>query len=325
MGIAFHFRPLLIALLFFAAIITSCNNSQEIKNPVKQYMVAYNVLVDESEDDYDVFIRDLSGKNPTNLTKDTSDVAWTYIAGKNKIYFVSDRDTTSRIYFLYEMNPDGSALRRISDIPLRDSWMDHRKNETEFIINPHPSIDSVFYIINKDGDLVEKVNTGMPYASDPCFSPSGEEIVFRGAMKRSKLEDGFVAELYKLKIGTPFKQRLTFYPKQDTTASKFAYRTGPPRWSMANNIISYQSFQEGKYILFGVTPDGQSQFKLLDVPENQGWHDWSDDGRWLAYESFDNDQTQFQIKLVEWESKAVKVLTDSLYRFQQAPVFVEIE
>lgn len=56
--------------------------------------------------------------------------------------------------------------------------------------------------------------------------------------------------------------------------------------------------------------------------QNEGWHDWSPDGRWLAVELFDDEQTQFHIGLMDGGTKEMKILTDTAYPYQQAPVFV---
>ncbi|MBT8218909.1 MAG: PD40 domain-containing protein, partial [Bacteroidia bacterium] len=118
--------------------------------------------------------------------------------------------------------------------------------------------------------------------------------------------------------------QLTQYPASDTTAEWFAYKAGPPRWHPTENYITYQSKQNGKYSLYAVTPDGQKHWKLTDNAQDEGWHDWSPDGRWLAIELFDSEQTQFHIGLMNWETKELNILTDTTYQYQQAPVFVKI-
>ena len=72
-----------------------------------------------------------------------------------------------------------------------------------------------------------------------------------------------------------------------------------------------------------VSLDGTKQWKLTTNKENEGWHEWSPDGKWLAIELFNNDQTQFHIGLMNWETKKMKILTDTTYKYQQAPNFVE--
>ena len=69
-------------------------------------------------------------KNITNY----EDVAWTYNAYKNRLFFISDRDTCYRCFFLYECNADGNNLKKVSNLQLEDSWMSSRNNGEEMIV-----------------------------------------------------------------------------------------------------------------------------------------------------------------------------------------------
>ncbi|MDH4070162.1 MAG: hypothetical protein OEV30_07035 [Ignavibacteria bacterium] len=306
-------------LSLLLVLLAGCG-PEETSDP-ERMIIAYNVLVDADADDYDIFTMKMDGSDPTNITGNP-DVAWTYLSSGGRILFLSDRDSCARCYGLYSMNPDGSGRTLITSTRLRDSWMSVRKGGTELIVNPHPSVDSSFNIINLSGEVLSRINTGLPYASDPCFSPDGSRIVFRGALLQSKREEGFVDELYMINDDGTGLRQLTHYPEDDTTAPWFAYRAGPPRWNQAENFISYQSFQNGKYSLYAVTPDGASQWKLTDIEMQEGYHDWSPDGKWLAVEVFDQEETQFHVALMNRETKDFRILTDTSYTYQQAPVFV---
>ncbi|KAA3611031.1 MAG: hypothetical protein D8M58_13705 [Calditrichaeota bacterium] len=292
-------------------------------NSKTEYKIVYNVGYDIEADDYEIFIMDMDGSNKKNISN-WKGVDWVYHAHKNKIFFISDRDTTHRFYYLYEMDINGQNVRKISKFRLRDSWLDSRKNGQELIVSPHKSVDSVFYLIDLDGKILQKVSTGLPYNSDPCFSPDGKQIVFRGATKKSKREKGFIDELYLINDEGKALKQLTHYPPNDTTAEWYAYKAGTPRWNSKENFISYQSKQNGSYKLFAVTPDGKKQWLLTSSDKEEGWHDWSSDGQWLAVEIFDAGQSQFDIALIDWQTKNMKILTDTTYKYQQAPVFVEI-
>lgn len=317
-----------LLLLLGIALLFSCKNeTQKTDNqPIssKNYRIAYNVLVDEKTEDYDVFVMNQSGAKVENITKN-EDVAWTYLGGKDKIFFVSDRDTCHRCYFLYEMKSDGSEVRKISDLRLRDSWFGSRKNGTELIVNPHPSVDSAFYIIDLKGEVLKIIETGLAMSSSPCFSPNGKEIAFIGAHKKSKRDTDFDDEIYVMQDDGKELRKVTAYPPNDTTAQWFDYKAGPPRWHPNGNFISYQSFQNGKYSLYGAFPDGSKNWKLTENIHNEGWHDWSSDGHRLAVEVFDDKQEQFHIALMDWNTGEFRVLTDTVFKYQQAPVFVEIE
>lgn len=313
----------LIIGILVVCLIAACKQKEEQKEVQTEYRIAYNVLFDGENDNYEVFIMDMDGSNVKNITE-LGGVEWTYYADGSRLYYISDKDTIHRNYFLYYMNPDGSGKTKFSDLRLADSWHSSRNKGKELIVKPHRSIDTAFYILNTEGNVIKKLKPPFPYIGDPLFSPDGEEIVFRAAKAPFKRNEMFRDELYVMNDNGEDLRQLTTYPKSDTTARWHNYKAGPPRWNRAENFITYHSVQNGKSSLFAVTPDGNKQWKLTDLDHNEGWHDWSPDGRYLAIEVFDDEQTQFHIGLMDWETKEFEILTDTLYKYQQAPVFVTI-
>lgn len=307
----------------FIALACQNQSTDQTSNADTAYILAYNVYVPDSvnDDNYEIFTMEMDGSNKQNITMHP-DVAWTYLAINEDIFFISDRDTCNRCFYLYEMNAVGENIRQITDFKLRDSWMGVRKNGKELIVNPHSSVDSAFYIIDRNGNILDKVYSGLQAASDPAFSPDGTSIIFRGGNKKSRREEGYREELYLMNEDGTGLEQITNYPMNDTTVAWHSYKAGPPRWHPTENFISYHSYQNGKYSLYAVRPDSKEQWKLSENPQDEGWHAWSSDGKWLAIELFDTDQTQFHIGLMNWPTKEMTILTDSTYTYQQAPVFV---
>lgn len=299
------------------------NNHEGTESSEKpEYVIAYNVLLDKENDNYEVFTMNMDGTGKKNLTN-LPGVEWTYIAYRDNLFFISDKDSCHRCgYRLYKTNYKGDNPKKISDLRLADSWMSTRKNGAEIIVTPNRKVDSAFYIINPDGGIVKRIETGLPYSTDPLFVNDGRQIVFRGGLTKSKLIEGFDEALYIMDTDGKNRKRLTCYPENDTTAGRFDYRAGTPKLHPSEEYITYQSKQDGKYSLYAVSLDGRKTWKLTNNEENEGWHDWSPDGKWLAIELFDNDQTQFHIGLMNWETKKMKILTDTTYQYQQCPVFV---
>ena len=314
-------RPLKVLLIF--GMFTACQERPATQEQSPTYKIAYNVLVDQESDNYDVFIMDLDGSNAENITK-LDGVEWTYFADGDRLYFISDKDTLHRNYFLYYMNPDGTGKTKFSDVRLADSWHSSRMEGKELIVKPHSTVDSAFYILNTRGEVVNKINPRFPYIGDPLFSLDGKEIVFRAAKAKFKRNEMFRDELYVMDSQGKNMRQLTTYPASDTTAKWHNYKAGPPRWNRAENFISYQSVQNGKSSLFAITPDGKKQWKLTDLQYNEGWHDWSPDGQHLAVEVWDTDRAQYHIGVMDWGTKEFKIVTDTLFQYQQAPVFVTV-
>ena len=77
--------------------------------------------------------------------------------------------------------------------------------------------------------------------------------------------------------------------------------------------------------MYAALPDGSGEWKLTENPQEEGWHDWSPEGNYLAIELFDAGQSRFQIGLMDWRTGEMKVLADSTFAYQQAPVFVTMD
>ncbi len=318
------------ALFFigFAILFLGCNSRKKDKDQaiqlpldIPQMSIAYNVLVNDEKDDYEVFTMNMDGSQKINVTK-LPGVEWTYASYGKNLYYISDKDTKKRNYYLYRSDYLGRDIEKVGDLRLADSWMDFRKNGTEIIVNPHSSVDSVFYIINLKGQILQKLKTGLPLASDPIFVNNGTQVVFKGGTKKLKKEEGYKEELYLINDDGSGLTQLTTYPETDDSAPWYAYKAGPPNLHPTENFISYASFQNGKYSLYGVTLDGQKQWKLTDNEMWEVYHDWSPDGKWLVTDVSDNEESHYDIALINWETKAMTILTDTTYQFHQSPNFV---
>jgi TolB protein len=313
-------------LTIIVILLVSCNirNDKPLNKfgPEDDYAIAFNVLVNDSLDNYEVFTMNLDGSEKRNITN-LSGVEWTYYSFKDKLYFISDMDTCQRCgYFLYETNYRGDNPRKVSDILLADSWMSSRKNGTELIVTPNHKIDSAFFIVDLNGNLMQRLETGLPKSSDPLFINDGAQVIFRGGTKKSKLEKGYKEELYIINVDGSGLKQLTHYPETDTTAPWFAYKAGPPHIHPTGNFISFASYRNGKYSLYAVSLDGQKQWKLTENELWEVYHDWSPDGKWLTMDLSNPEQTQFNIGLMNWETKALNILTDTSFQYQQSPIFV---
>lgn len=283
--------------------------------------IAFNVYTNTPEDNYEVFVMDLDGGNRKNITN-TPGVDWVYSAYGDRILFLSDRDTCHRCYFLYEMDADGNNVRRISDRQLQDSWMSARMDGGEFIVDPKGINDTAFFRISKDSAILDTLYHGMAYANDPCYSPDGQQVVFRGA--KEKVKHGYPAELHIINTDGSGLWQLTHYPADDTTAEWWAYHAGPPQWR-TDGRITYCSKRKGNLSIFSIKPDGTDEQQITPDGFDEDWHAWSPDGDLLVYSGTPlvsaEDRPVFDIFLMDMRSKEVKRLTADTST-EQAPVFV---
>lgn len=305
---------------FIVLLLAACSSENK---QAADYKIAYNVYEDTAADNYDIYIMDMDGNNKKNITNHPG-VEWVYYAYKDRIFFISDRDTCKRCYFLYEMDADGNNVRKVSDLQLEDSWMSSRNQGEELVVTGRigNEIRSQIFLLNtKDGTYKQITRDTAARYNDPLFLPDGKQIVLR--YKSDKRNRDQKTELWLMHDDGTGLHQLTTFPATDTTAPWHAYHAGPPRWNNKEKFITYQSFRDSAYHLFKVTPDGKGQDRLTSNLYNEGWHDWSADGNWLVFEVFDRKLSIFDVFLMNWKTGELKRLTDS-WKYEQAPVFVEV-
>lgn len=304
-----------------ALCITACTK------PEKEYKVAYNVYYDTLNDDYEVFIMNMDGTEKKNISNSPG-VDWVYYAHKDKIYFISDRDTTHRMYFLYSMDTDGNNVKKVTDLRLEDSWHNTRNNGAEMIVSGRvgKEIRQQLFLVNTETGAYKpyRQDTASSF-SDPAFSPNGKQVVFRHRQHRRNFKNE-KSELWIAPADDGEKKQLTFFPPADTTAEWFVYHAGPPKWHPNESFISYQSYRNGKYTLYAINPSGGDSWKLTSYAgsDDEDWHSWSSDGQWLALGMANYETRLVDVYLMNWKTKETTRLTDD-WRYEQAPVFVEMK
>jgi TolB protein len=297
------------------------------------YKIVYNVLEDKAKDNYEVYSMNMDGTGKKNLTN-TPGVEWVYYAYKDKVYYISDKDTCHRCYFLYEMDAEGNHKRKISDLQLEDSWMGSRNNGKEMIVLGRigKTVRSQLFLLDLvTGSYRQVTHDTLSTKRDPIFLPGGKEIVMAYRPDKT-LRKTVPDELWKFLLeeqeGTvrlnATGSQLTVFPKTDTTTQWFEYHAGPPQWNSKYKFISYLSRQKGQHQVYAVTPDGKKRWQLTSGEFGTGWHSWSSDGRWLVMDKSDKEEKSYDIYLMDYKTKNTVQLTNDP-KYEQAPVLVEIK
>jgi TolB protein len=314
------FMNRLIALTFIFLTVAS------VSAQTAKYKIAFNVLQDQKADDYEVYTMKTDGTEQKNLTNN-KDVAWTYYSTPGKLIFVSDRGACKRCYFLYESDLDGTNIRKVTNLQLEDSWMASRNGGKELIVAGR--IDTrvryqLFLVDRETGKFRQLTNEPAAAFRDPTFSPDGKKIAY--VYKKNRTNRSEIEELYVMNADGTNRKKLTTYPTNDPMAKEPGYKVGPPHWNAKHKFITYQSEQGGKSSIYAVTPDGKKQWKLTSNAHTEGWHDWSPDGNWLAFDARDAASGRYDIFLMNYATKEVKKLTgESPMKYHQSPVFVEVQ
>lgn len=286
--------------------------------------IVYNVFEDTAKDNYDIYSMNIDGTDKKNITN-TPGVEWVYYTYKGRVFFISDRDTCHRCYFLYEMDAVGNNVKRLSDLQLEDSWMSSRNDASEMIVLGRVGkIRAQLFLINlKTGTYKQITNDTVSTKRDPLFLPAGNEIVLAYRPDRN-LRRTVPDELWKMNLDGTNKFQLTHFPREDTTTEWFRYHAGPPQWNNKYKFISYISRQKRENQVYAVTPDGKKQWQITSGDMSSGWHSWSSDGDWLVMDRSTHDERGYDIYLMNYKTKEIKKLTDS-WKTEQGPVFVEIK
>lgn len=322
-----------VALLCFLFAIQQNLGAQ------KNYRIVYNVLEDREKDNYDIYSMNMDGSDKKNITN-TPGVEWVYYAYKDKVYYVSDKDTCHRCYFLYEMDANGNNKRKVTDLQLEDSWMGSRNNGKEMIVTGRiGKMRLQLFLVNiKNGTYKQITNDTISYKSDPMFLPGGNEIMLR-YRPDNKLRRTVPAELWSIGFGkidddtislnNP-RYQITQFPKSDTTTKWFEYHFGPPQYNSKYGFMSYMSRQNNQTQIYIITPDPKKGFQSTRTTQltsgtlSSGWHSWSSDGNWLAMDKSTHEGKSFDIYLMEYKTKKEIRLTDN-EKTEQAPVIVEVK
>lgn len=317
-----------IIILYSFTIMLSGSSSSQIaaqdNTTYSDLAIAYNIAVKDSsgKSNYEVFTMNIDGSDSKNISNSPA-VDWTYRAYQKNLYFISDRDTCSRCYFLYKTDVDGENIKRVSGLLLEDSWMDIKDNEEEIVVSGRLGKEirfQLFLINTSDGSYKQLTNDTSAYYRDPAFSPDGKQIAF--VYRRDKRDKSIIDEIFVMNTDGSGLKQLTSYPKENVSYISTGYKAGSTHWHPTENFISYISMQNGRHNIYAVTPDGEKQWKLTDNNFSEGWHDWSPDGKWLTFDTTNEDENQYHIMLMDWITKEAKQLTGTNHRFQQSPVFL---
>lgn len=300
------------AILLALAGGSGCASSPT-RAPAPDYLIAFNVLVDEDADDYEVFVMRLDGSGQTNVSNNER-VDWVYSVHGNRLYAVSDRDDEKRKLHLYEVEEiDGAwQWRQITGFRVEDSYVGVRAEGEQLAVAADENGQRDVFLIDRSGQKLRALTHDEAFDRDPAFSPDGGTMVW--SSKRTGID-----ELWTLDLESNETRQLTHYPEDDASTSTHAYHAGPPTWEPNQNLISYCSRRLGNDSIFTIRPDGTDERQITSDEFDDCYHAWSPDGRYLAY-SGTNEHGHYDIYLRDTRTGKTIQLTHGP-RTEQAPVF----
>ena len=241
----------------------------------------------DRDGNWEIYVMDVNGGNPRNLTNDPSDdrdPSWS--PDGKRIVFFSNRDghvidgrPTSEIYV---MDADGGNPQNLTNDRNDDrfpSWSPDGKRIAFVSDRDGPPRYFDIYVMDADGGNLQRLTSDPRDNRNPSWSPDGERIVF-GARREGHFETKFAVtyEIYVMDADGGNQQRLTENRKNDWG----------PSWSPNGKRITFASDRKGDLVnieIYVMDADGSNPQRLTENRVYDWQPSWSPDGERIAFVS----------------------------------------
>ena len=241
----------------------------------------------DRDGNWEIYVMDVNGGNPRNLTNDPSDdrdPSWS--PDGKRIVFFSNRDghvidgrPTSEIYV---MDADGGNPQNLTNDRNDDrfpSWSPDGKRIAFVSDRDGPPRYFDIYVMDADGGNLQRLTSDPRDDRNPSWSPDGERIVF-GARREGHFETKFAVtyEIYVMDADGGNQQRLTENRKNDWG----------PSWSPNGKRITFASDRKGDLVnieIYVMDADGSNPQRLTENRVYDWQPSWSPDGERIAFVS----------------------------------------
>ncbi len=272
----------------------------------ERWQFAFNSLRDGQ---YEVYLADLDGGNPVNLSRDPG-TDWV-TAGGSRLLALTRRGLAERArhYRAGLIDPAGGTVELLPGPMLTDSQIGPAPDGTRFAVSVHDGNDREIVLIDGAGNALATLTDNDCMDSDPDFSPDGRWIVYRS-------DCGGASDLWLMASDGIDARRLTHDPDNDSEPGYGG--EGPARFSPDGTRLVWMSWHDGDWDLWVMNADGSNPRDLTATQHDEGYPSWSPDGRYIAYNS--NADGDYEIYVMDSDGTHRRRITVSPGQ-DQAPVW----
>ena len=195
-----------------------------------------------------------------------------------RFVFSSDRSGNREIYV---MNPDRTGLQQLTNDPAYDALPSWSPDGQRIVFMSDRTGESEIWVMNADGTDLTQVTTTL-HGDLARWSPDGSQLVV--AARAPSPESLY---LIALDGGEP---RILLDPADH--GLEMAY---DPFWAPGDRIGFTALGDRGFTDLYTVGSDGTVLRQLTETTAEDGSGSWSPDGRWIAFQSDEDDGCIYRI------------------------------
>jgi Tol biopolymer transport system component len=217
--------------------------------------------------DWDIYVMDSDGANPTNLTNSFGvDASPAWSPDGSKIAFETTRNTNGEIYVA---NADGSNPENLTDFAAANEHQaEWSPDGSKIAFYSDRGGNRDIYVLDTDGSNLVRLTTDPATDVSPDWSPDGSKIAFQSN------RDGDW-ELYVMDADGSNPVNVS-----NNAANEFS-----PTWSPDGTKIAFATNRDVNWEIYVMDPDGANPINLTNAVGNDYAPAWSPDGSKIAFQA----------------------------------------
>jgi TolB protein len=291
-----------LSLIWISVLIFSSFACKFIVPDPSETPPAGEIIYQTNQDgNFELYSIDIRSGATFRLTNNSAnDMSPTFIAAKNQIGFISDRQNGLHLYVMDTLGENIKSI--ISEKGTAVEYPDWSP-DGEFItaslveecLDPAKKCVYDIYVMNADGTNFKNLTNTPESEWVPAWSPDGEQLAF------SSDRDGD-SEIYVMNRDGSHLVQLTKNSGYD----------GRPRWSIDGTRFAFETDRDGgDWDIYTMNTDGTDPSPITNNVSNDISESWSPDGNWLVYVS--NSDGDNEIFIIDSNGQNQRQLTHNSY------------